>query len=194
MTIKSVLFDLGDTLWHFPEMPPAMTIRSETVRRISGVLKSWDVPMEGDLRFLGRDIRLGVEKADRAAYESDCISPDFNETVRQIVAGKGLEISYEQGAQMWDAWNLGGLTLGRAMFDDAYKTLDWLRGRGVRIGFPAERDVVTDHQQRRTINPWMPALKSIQLSADEARQHSRLDAIAGFIRGAQSALLDDGVY
>ena len=139
MTIKSVLFDLGDTLWHFPEMPPAMTIRSETMRRIGGVLKSWDVPMEGDLRFLGRDIRLGVEKADRAAYESDCVSPDFNETVRQIVAEKGLEISYEQGAQMWDAWNLGGLTLGRAMFDDAYRTLDWLRERGVRIGCVTNR-------------------------------------------------------
>jgi putative hydrolase of the HAD superfamily len=139
MTIKAVLFDLGDTLWHFPEMPPAMTIRSETMRRVSGVLESWNVPFEGDFRFLGRDIRLGVEKADRAAYESDCVSPDFNEVVRRIIAEKGLEVSYEQAAQMWDAWNLGGKVLGRTMFDDAYRTLDWLRDRGVRIGCVTNR-------------------------------------------------------
>ena len=123
MTPKAVLFDLGDTLWHFPKMPAAMDIRTETVRRVSGAVTSWGVPFEGELRFLGREIRLGVEKADRAAYESDCVSPDFNEVVRGIVAEKGLDISYEQAAQLWDAWNLGGLMLGRAMFEDAYQTL-----------------------------------------------------------------------
>ncbi len=139
MTVTTVLFDLGDTLWHFPEMPPAQTIRGETMRRISNVLREWNVPFEGELRFLGRDIRLSVEKADRAAYESDCVSPDFNEVVRQIVAEKGLDISYDQAAQLWDAWNLGGLTLGRTMFDDAFQTLDWLRDRGIRIACVTNR-------------------------------------------------------
>jgi len=102
-------------------------------------VKSWGVPFEGELRFLGRDIRLGVEKVDRAAYESDCVSPDFNEAVRQIVAGKGVDITYEQAAQLWDAWNLGGLMLGRTMFDDAFQTLDWLRDRGIRLGVVTNR-------------------------------------------------------
>jgi HAD superfamily hydrolase (TIGR01549 family) len=139
MTIQAVLFDLGDTLWHFPAMPPAMEIRMETGRRIGGALKSWGVPMDGDLRFLGREIRLGVEKADRAAYEGDCVSPDFNEVVRGIANGMGLNLTYEQGAQLWDAWNIGGLTLGRTMYDDAYETLDWLREHGYRIGCVTNR-------------------------------------------------------
>ena len=139
MAIKNLLFDLGDTLWHFPAMPPVDVIRGETMRRIGGALKSWDVPMEGGLRFLGRDIRLGVEKVDRAAYESDCVSPDFNEVVRGIVAEKGLDITYEQAAQLWDAWNLGGQLLGRRMFDDSFKTLDWLRHRGYRLGCVTNR-------------------------------------------------------
>lgn len=139
MTVKAVLFDLGDTLWHFPEMPPAQRIREETMRRVGGVLQSWGVPLEGDLRFLGREIRLGVEKADRAAYLGDCVSPDFNEVVRGIAKGMGLDITYEQAAQLWDAWNLGGLMLGRTMFDDAYATLDWLRDHGVRIGCVTNR-------------------------------------------------------
>lgn len=139
MTVKAVLFDLGDTLWHFPEMPPAQRIREETMRRVGGVLHSWGVPLEGELRFLGREIRLGVEKADRAAYLGDCVSPDFNEVVRGIAKGMGLDITYEQAAQLWDAWNLGGLILGRTMFDDAYATLDWLRDHGVRIGCVTNR-------------------------------------------------------
>jgi putative hydrolase of the HAD superfamily len=139
MAIKAVLFDLGDTLWHFPKMPAAQDIRMETMRRIGSTLQSWGMALEGEMRFLGRDIRLGVEKVDRAAYEGDLISPDFNEAVRQIVAEKGVDISYEQAAQLWDAWNLGGLMLGRTMFDDAYWTLDWLRERGIRIGCVTNR-------------------------------------------------------
>jgi len=139
VAIKNVLFDLGDTLWHFPKMPPADVIRGETMRRIGGLLGSWGIPLEGDLRFIGREIRLGVERADRAAYESDLVSPDFNEVVRQIAAGMGLDLTYEQAAQLWDAWNLGGLTLGRTMFDDAFETLDWLRDRGVRLGCVTNR-------------------------------------------------------
>jgi phosphoglycolate phosphatase-like HAD superfamily hydrolase len=109
------------------------------MRRIGGLLATWDVPLEGELRFLGREIRLGVERADRAAYEGDCISPDFDEVVRGIANGMGLDITHEQGGQLWDAWNLGGLILGRTMFDDAFSTLDWLRDQGIRIGCVTNR-------------------------------------------------------
>lgn len=140
MAPKAVLFDLGDTLWHFPKMPAAMDIRTETMRRIRAALEDIGLPFEGELRFLGREIRLGVEKADRAAYESDCVSPDFNEVVRQIAARVGeREFTYDEGAKLWDAWNLGGLILGRSMFDDAYQTLDWLRDHGYRLGCVTNR-------------------------------------------------------
>lgn len=137
---KAVLFDLGDTLWHFPKMPAAQDIRMETMRRVGAALADFGIPLEGDLRFLGREIRLGVEKADREAYESDCVSPDFNEVVRQIANRVGnLDLTYEQGARIWDAWNLGGLALGRTMFEDAFQTLDWLRDNGYRIGCVTNR-------------------------------------------------------
>ena len=127
MAIKNVLFDLGDTLWHFPKMPSTDHIRMETVRRVGETVKSWGVPFEGELRFLGRDIRLGVEKVDRAAYESDCVSPDFNEAVRQIVAGKGLDITYEQGAQLWIVDPHGNLVLRYDAGSDGKQILEDLR-------------------------------------------------------------------
>ncbi len=139
MAIKTVLFDLGDTLWHFPQLPPAQEIRTETMRRIGGLLKTWGVPLDEKLRFLGREIRFGVERADRAAYESDCVSPDFNEVVRGIAGEMGLEIDYERATALWDAWNIGGLKLGRSMYDDAFPMLDWLRDHGYRIGCVTNR-------------------------------------------------------
>ena len=56
MTVRAVLFDLGDTLWHFPEMPPINLIRAETVRRISDLLRTWGIDPEGELFFLGRTL------------------------------------------------------------------------------------------------------------------------------------------
>ena len=50
--IQAVLFDLGDTLWHFPKMPPTQFIRTETMRRIGAALGEWGVPLEGDLRLV----------------------------------------------------------------------------------------------------------------------------------------------
>src|SRR4051794_5980820 len=43
-----------------------------------------------------------------------------------------------------------------------------------RVGFTAERDVLANHQKRRTIEPRVPAFESIEFCAGEARDHLRL--------------------
>src|SRR3990172_2364406 len=117
MPIRAVLFDLGNTLWHIPELPPVQQVREETVRRIFALLRSWGVEPEGELYFLGRDIRLAVSEADRSAYEGACVSPDFAAIVRQVAAAKGLDLSPEQSALLWQTWNLEGAFFGRRLFD-----------------------------------------------------------------------------
>ena len=136
---KAVLFDLGNTLWHIPERPPVDEIRKETVRRIYGLLGSWGVKPEGELRFLGRDIRLAIGAADKAAYESDQLSPDIPALVQKLVGTKGLDISLEQSADLWHTWNLEGSFFGRRLFDDAIDTLDEFRNRGLRFGCVTNR-------------------------------------------------------
>ena len=139
MAICAVLFDLGETLWHMPDPPPIEAIREEPVRRISSLLRAWGVEPEGGLNYLGRDIRLALQEADRQAYQSDCVSPHYPTLARQVAAAKGLELTQEQGEQLWDTWNLGGAFFGRRLFDDAIEALEALRGAGYRLACVTNR-------------------------------------------------------
>jgi HAD superfamily hydrolase (TIGR01549 family) len=139
MAVRAVLFDLGDTLWHFPDMPPVEEVRGETMRRIFALLRSWGVEPEGELRFLGRDIRLTVGEAVKQAYEGDQIEPDCPGIARRIASEKGLDITQEQAEQLWDTWNLGGAFLGRRLHDDALPMLETLKERGYRLGSVTNR-------------------------------------------------------
>lgn len=139
MTIKAVLFDLGDTLWHFPNMPPHIVVRQETVRRVCDLLRRWGVEPEGPLFFLGRDIRIAVEEETERAYRTDCVSPDYPALCRQAAARLGLTINDSQTEELWDAWNLGGQFFGRTLFPDAIDTLRWLQERGFKVGAVTDR-------------------------------------------------------
>ncbi|MCS7276210.1 MAG: HAD-IA family hydrolase [Dehalococcoidia bacterium] len=139
MGIKAVLFDLGDTLWHFPNMPPQEVVRAETVARIRRLLQRWGHSMDGDRYFLGRDIRLAVEEATERAFWGDLKSPDYPELCRQVAARHGLELTREQAEELWDTWNLGGRFLGRQLFPDVIPTLEQLKARGFRLGAVTNR-------------------------------------------------------
>jgi len=137
--IKAVLFDLGDTLWHFPNMPPHIVIREETVRRINAVLRTWGVEPDGGLLFLGRDIRMAVERQTAEAYRTDYMSPDYPDLCAEVAGSFGLRLNQEQTLELWDAWNLGGQFFGRTLFPDALDTLRWLLERGFKLGAVTDR-------------------------------------------------------
>lgn len=137
--IKAVLFDLGDTLWHFPEMPPAKVIRGETVRRLENLVESWGYEFTEGRFFLGRDIRLAIEEATHEAFHGDGVDPGYPSICRRIAREHGMEISIEQSEELWETWNLGGAFLGRKLFPDALDTLNWLCDRGFRIGCVTNR-------------------------------------------------------
>ena len=139
MPVRAVLFDLGNTLWHIPNPPPVQKVREETVGRIFGLLRSWGVEPQGELRFMGRDIRLAITAADKAAYEDDAVSPDFHEIVGKVAAERGLSLTNEQIEQLWHAWNLPGSFFGRRLHDDAIETLETLRSGGYRLGCVTNR-------------------------------------------------------
>jgi HAD superfamily hydrolase (TIGR01549 family) len=137
--ITTVFFDLGDTLWHFPNMPPRETVRKETVGRIRRLLEPWGEHFEGERFYLGRDIRLAVEAETSRAFHGDCVDPNYPELCRRVAARHDLELTREQGEDLWEAWNLGGAFLGRELFPDVLPTLRWLRDRRVRLAAVTNR-------------------------------------------------------
>lgn len=137
--ITAVLFDLGDTLWHFPKMPPVDVIRGETVGRLSRLLEGWGEEATDGRMYLGRDIRLAVEEETSRAFHGDRIDPGYPDLCRRVAAGHGLELTPEQGEELWETWNLGGKFLGRTLFPDVLDTLRWLKKRGFRLGSVTNR-------------------------------------------------------
>jgi len=137
--ITTVFFDLGDTLWHFPHMPPRETVRKETVGRIRKLLADWGHNFEGERFYLGRDIRLAVEEETSRAFHGDCVDPNYPELCRRVAAQHGLDLTPQQGDELWEAWNLGGAFLGRELFPDVLPTLRWLLDRGIRIAAVTNR-------------------------------------------------------
>jgi len=137
--ITTVFFDLGDTLWHFPNMPPREFIRKETVRRLRELLATWGHHFEGERFYLGRDIRLAVEEETSRAFHGDCVDPNYLELCRRVAARHDLSLTREQGEELWEAWNLGGAFLGRELFADVLPTLQWLKERGYRLGAVTNR-------------------------------------------------------
>ncbi len=137
--IKAVLFDLGETLWHLPNMPPVEEVRGETMRRIKRALNGWGHELTEERRFLGRDIRLAVSEQINRAFHGDCVEPDYAGLCRHIAREYGMELTPEQGAELWGAWNLGGAFLRRELFPDVLDTLRWLRDREYRMAAVTNR-------------------------------------------------------
>lgn len=132
--ITTVFFDLGDTLWHLPKMPPIDQVRGQTMRQVGSLVMSWGYEVTEGRRMLGRDIRLAIEEATHEAFHGDCVDPDYPEICRRVAGEHDIALTPEQGAELWEAWNLGGLFLGRALFPDVPATLAELARRGYRLG------------------------------------------------------------
>jgi FMN phosphatase YigB (HAD superfamily) len=139
VAIRAVLFDLGDTLWHYPNMPPPEEIRGETMRRITALLGRWGYDMSGDRRMIGRDIRLTIQEETSRAFHGDCVDPGYPGICQRIGSEHGMDLTLEQGAELWETWNLGGVFLGVTLFPEVLETLRWLRDSGYRVGSVTNR-------------------------------------------------------
>jgi len=139
MSVKAVLFDLGDTLWHYPNMPPSETIRGETMRRITNLLAGWGFDMSGDRRMIGRDIRMTITEETSRAFHGDCVDPGYPGICQRIAAEHDMQVTLDQGAELWETWNLGGVFLGVTLFPGVIETLEGLRDQGYRIGSVTNR-------------------------------------------------------
>lgn len=139
MPIRAVLFDLGDTLWHFPNFPDDANVRRALTERVARGLAAFNVSEGVACEPLTLAVRAAMWEATREAEHSHGRSPDFPALVRERAAEHGVALTAGQAETLWDAWHLGGAYLGRTLFPDSITTLAELRRRGYRLGCVTNR-------------------------------------------------------
>lgn len=139
--IRAVLFDLGDTLWHFPGFPPRDALLARMAERITAVLSGWGLCDGVNCGRLAREYQEADWRETSAAYASHCRSPNFPALLQEIARGHGVNLTDDQSRELWHATSTGGAFLGREVFPDSIPTLRWLKSRGYRLGAVTNRSV-----------------------------------------------------
>ena len=137
MTIRALLFDLGDTLWHFPVPVSQDVLHARCAAQIAPLLDGWDTG--ADARELSRRLLDEVERATEEAAAGSLISPDFNEVLDRVARDAGLSLDGAQLDALWAAWHVDGARMGRQLYPDTVTTLAWARQEGYRLGLITNR-------------------------------------------------------
>ncbi|MFN8618833.1 MAG: HAD family hydrolase [Dehalococcoidia bacterium] len=138
MAFRAVLFDIGDTLWHAADAPPAAEFRRLAAERAGSYLESsgrrWDDPA-----LAARVAWDALEDAMRRARLTDRREPDYAVVARSALAAIGLELSPREAAGLMEAIYVSGVEGGKAAYPGARELLDTLRGRGFKLGIITNR-------------------------------------------------------
>ena len=137
MLVRALLFDLGDTLWHFPVPVAQETLHAQCGRQIASLLAAWGAAI--DPTELSRRLLVDVERATAEAAASSLLSPDFPELLERTARDAGLNPDGEQLDALWAAWYIDGARMGRQLYPDTVTTLAWAKAQGYRLGLVSNR-------------------------------------------------------
>ena len=135
MSVTTLLFDLDDTLWHFPAPAPPELLHARCGEQIAPLLAAWDAGI--DAQMLARRILRAVERAVAAAMATALISPDIPELLDQVTRDAGLTPDAAQLDALWAACYADGTRLARQLYPDTMTTLAWAKPAGYRLGVVA---------------------------------------------------------
>ena len=131
---EAVLFDFGETLWHFPCRRSSEEIRLEAVGRIRAHGGRWASLPKGVIEKVVKGIQPLVAEAEDLSDQDTQRSPDYVAVARLVASSYGLNLNRHEAEELWLAWNVGGLFLGLRLYPDTLATLTLLRDRGYRLG------------------------------------------------------------
>lgn len=144
--VRALLFDLGDTVWHFPVAMPDDALHVRCARQIGPLLEEWDWP--GDPIGLSQLILGSVERARSDAESGSLMSPDYLDVLDGVARSTGLVLDGDQLDALWEAWRVDGAQLGRQPYPDTIPTLRWVCDTGYRLGLISNRWYGADLLQR----------------------------------------------
>ncbi len=91
MAYRAVLFDIGDTLWHSADAPPAAEFRRIAAERARDFLRDAGLTHPDPAR-VSRVAWDALETAMKRARATDRIEPDYAAITRNALADAGLAV------------------------------------------------------------------------------------------------------
>lgn len=138
MPLRAVLFDIGDTLWHSNDAPPAEEFRRLAAERAAQTLIELGLSHPDPAR-VSRVAWTSLEAAMKQARLTDLVEPDYGEVTQRAMRELGLELSREQAAHLLESTYISGIEGGKAPFVDAPAVLAELRHRGFLLAAVTNR-------------------------------------------------------
>jgi len=138
MPFRAILFDVGDTLWHAPEPPPASEFRRIAAERAAAFLREKRVVFD-DPSLVARVAWNAMEDAMRHARNTDRIEPDYPAIAETALRSIGIRLPARQAAGLMEAIYVSGSEGGKTAYPDARATLLELQKRGFALGIVTNR-------------------------------------------------------
>lgn len=138
MTITTVLFDIGDTLWHSGGAPAPAEFRRIASERAMEFLAARQVTAS-DPAIVARVAWDAMESAAASAKMSTLEEPNYGLITRIALKGIGIDLPVEDAFALLEHIYVSGPDGGKEAYPDARETLDELRRRGFKLGIVTNR-------------------------------------------------------
>jgi HAD superfamily hydrolase (TIGR01549 family) len=137
VAVRTILFDLDNTLWHFPVPVQDDVLHARCAEQIAPLLAGWGIAC--DAMDLSRRILDAVGRAHREAAAGGLLSPDWSEALDGVLQSAAITLDPNQLDALWTAWQVDGARLGRQLYPDTVTTLEWAKQQGYRLGLVSNR-------------------------------------------------------
>lgn len=138
--IRAVVFDLGQTLWHYDGIGPAEDVYEAQARCVEPLLSAWGERLDAPVAVVCGEIWERYMLEDRAEWAAGSqVEPPLPLVIRSTLAQHGLAITSAQADEWWRAAWIPVRDFGVQLYPDARDVLATLHHCGIAIALNSTR-------------------------------------------------------